>query len=198
MALQAVWVPGTVAVPHTVGWSQLGHQVGGLAKARFDQSILPVTNPWRGDGIDWSDIVGHGGPGGVAYRGQSSRAVIFTFPIPTPCYRDNGTSLPPDPGRARLRRVFLLFQAASGVSLNQLFVYDSKRRIFTQRLEIRNGGGLPDDEITWGADPERSNTWEIGDPEVRFAISIAVYVQFGPDEANNQIVFRSAGADFIV
>lgn len=203
MAIQGMWVSGCVAIPDFVGTrGALDGNVQGLVKARFDQSVEPVTARAVGTDIDGSEIVGFRGPGGAAFRGQANKGVLFTFPIPTPPFRSNGTARGTDANRAKLDKVFVLSDSQSGVRINHIWVHDGPNRILLN-LPLSGYNGAFSSAITWGNPPATTNVWMLGSPsasgpDVFGGITIAVFVFFTGDENNNQIIFRSAGADFEV
>lgn len=203
MAIQAMWVPGAAVVPDFTGTrGALDGNVQGLVRARFDQTVEPVTARTVGSDIDGSELVGFRGPGGAAFRGQANKGIVFTVPIPSPVFRSNGTARGADPNRAKLDKVFVLSDSQPGVRINHIWVLDGPGRVLmNQALSGYNGSF--GSAITWSNPHASTNVWTLSTPSapgpaVNFGIAIALFVFFTGDENQNQIVFRSAGADFEV
>jgi hypothetical protein len=196
MALQAMWVHGTTVRPE---WVNNFAQVN---SDRWDGSTGEVSG---------SEYLGLSRGWGTTYRGRDSRdtgflglgaqsigpfhpetpfeytqkGYWFHFAIPTPVIL-NGN-------RASLQRVFVLWEARSGVQPAAVHVWDGPSRIaalgITRPAADANGTTTTGTNLIDGV-----SRFNLPSPHsVQFSVGISVAVWFNND---GDITFFSAGADF--
>lgn len=168
MALQAMWVHGCTALPERT------------------QGPSPGTGPLIDvNGVNWTAIVGFPQGGGKSFRGRDNQSNWFHFCIPTPVILNDA--------RAKLQKVFVLFNADSVVSVTDVHVWDGPRQIYASNMPS-GVSGRHDGSAGFSDLQPNITSWDIPDqPEVLFGVVISVRVQF-TDEGN--ITFTAAGADF--
>jgi hypothetical protein len=204
MDLQEMWVHGTTATIEWPGGAGLEFSGG----HRMDQ----VRNH------AWTDIVGlrQGGPTivpetsiGAAFRGNDNETNSFHFSVPTPSLR---TLRDRETGKTRhttvrLSKVYLLYQAAPNVRVQQIELADGPRRgwstIVVDRLAVNRNGSRGRADLVEG----ETQFSLAEDFPVLFAVCIAAHVKFEnleavapgtPRDKAGLITFTAAGAEFVL
>lgn len=144
---------------------------------------IELNNRGRGpgediDGIGWSAVEGLRISEGVRYRCQENSDYWFHFAIPTPVLFGGG--------RAKLRRVMVLFTADEAAQLEWLRVFDGPNPVF-DRHDINVSG--PNLDLIDG----RNAFYIENSREVRWGIGVSVMFHF-VDTGN--VILHSAGVDF--
>lgn len=186
MAKLAMWTPGTSTFPGKIGLGQLEN--------------VSVDSPPHV--LQYTDLVGFRSGSFTRFRMKPNQRHNFHIPIPTPVIvpvprLDARGNIELRDVRSQIEKVILMFSTLSSTSatviparLRHVQVNDGASS------PILNRGGL---DITgnFSGGIDSNNSWEIpGHPLVYYGISLSVTFESFRDASD--IVFYSAGADFIV
>lgn len=190
MAVQAMWVPGYVAVAENVGGGGIGSSDGPLKN--YDGGQLGNVPDH-----DYQDVVGYRQGFGVRFRGKSDRYVWFHFPIPTPVIIDPARNFT----RASLVRAFVMWRTNGGSQLDSFHIWDGTRTRLLQLDKLNLVGVLDGGPQQAGNDPkirEGYNMFTLPQPQqVFYGVGISVNIHFENGSDDSEIHFTSAGADFM-
>lgn len=119
---------------------------------------------------------------GATFRTQGSE--WFHFAVPTPVIFGGQNST--------LQKVFVLYKTGLGAKIKQLHIFDGATKIqefLNLQLSGDHSGAL-----------DGQNTWNVNPVHVKFGLGLSVLAEFGNATANGvpEIIFASAGADFII
>jgi len=189
MASQAIWVPGYVAVAEHVGGGG-----GGSDGPLKNYDGGPLGNVPQ---HDYQDIVGYRQGFGIRFRGKANQQVWFHFAIPTPVILENN--------RASLQRAFVMWRTDPNpffpATLSSFHVWDGARAQLFQRDGLGLFGPFDGSSFQAGTDPklvEGANMFTLEQPQViYYGVGISVLIAFGSQNDDTDVVFSSAGADFI-
>jgi hypothetical protein len=182
MVEQAMWVHGSSALlTYPGGGTSFSGSTSGHAMKQVKD-----PNPAIGD-VAWTDLFGYRVFYGIIFRGQAGNDNLFHFPIPTPVIVNNV--------RAKLLRVFVLFNSDPGVEVNHIVAFDGP---FALPLQMDRPSGLSGqhDGSRGLADLVDGETRfpTVNTPEILWGVDIAVNVNF---IVEGNITFTAAGADFL-
>jgi hypothetical protein len=173
MTLQAMWVHGNTIVPERT------------IKAEPVGTDGPLTDI---PGVPGSGMLGFRRGGGATFRGKDNHDNWFHFSIPTPVIHEGV--------RARLLKVFVLFNSDPTVSVTDVHVWDGIRERIFEREMPTGVTGRHDGADGLSDLAEDFTQWTLPDqPQIYWGVGISVRVFFADE---GQITFTSAGADFEV
>lgn len=183
MALQAMWVPGYVAVPEHQGGAA---QEGPLRN--YDGG--PLGNILQ---HNFQDVVGFRQGFGVHFRGKANQQVWFHFAIPTPVVSNDN--------RVSLVRAFVLWRTRGGSQLLSFHVWDGLRTRLLAVDGINSSGIFDGGPEQPGSDPklvDGANRFTLPQPQLVFyGIGVSALIGFAGHGDDSDVFFTSAGADFI-
>jgi hypothetical protein len=162
MALTAVWVGGSVARP-----------------GQYGPGYLELVY-----GHPWSDITGYYDPftTAIMFRGNGSTNNWFSIPISTPVILNDK--------RAKLKRVFVLWQADKNVEFYKVSLFDGPSKIWEQSVSLLGPLSFHN-AIVMG-----KNAWDIV-PSISMWSGLTILVDINFINSGH-ITFTTAGADFDV
>ena len=119
---------------------------------------------------------------GATFRTQGSE--WFHFAVPTPVIFGGQIST--------LQKVFVLYRTGLGAKITRIDVFDGA----TQIQQFLNLGLSGDHSVSL----DGQNTWNVNPVHVKFGLGLSVAVEFGNATTSGvpEIVFTSAGADFLI
>lgn len=119
---------------------------------------------------------------GGTFRTQGSE--WFHFAIPTPVIYGGYNST--------LQKVFVLYKTQHGAKITALHIFDGVNKI-KEIMGLQLTGNH-------SQEPDEQNTWNVNPTHIKFGLGLSINVEFGNANINGvpEIVFTSAGADFII
>lgn len=177
MGIYASWVHGNAAKLQYPGGAGLEFADG----SRMDQVA----------GHAWTDLTGLASGPGMSFVGNGDDQNWFHFPLPTPVLVGDA----PDRNRAKVLRVFALFNAEQFVEVDNVSAFDGPTAIPLEESSPSGNTGQLDGSLGL-ADLQLGRTMfpvSGGGHEMLWGLGISVHVSFG---RHAKITFTAAGADF--